>query len=112
MAASCITECLNVNHDSGQLSRYSDLLRAGRSDNRGSIRGGGWEFFSSTLCSDRLWDPTSLLPNAYRGLFPWGQSGRGVEITHLPLVPRSNKAWSYTSIPHTPPKRLRGVVLS
>jgi hypothetical protein len=34
----------------GQFSRCSDWLRAGRSDDRGSISGGGWEFFSSTPC--------------------------------------------------------------
>jgi hypothetical protein len=34
------------------------------------------------------------------GVFPWGQSGRGVKLTtHLHLVPRSKNAWSYTSIP-------------
>jgi len=37
---------------------------------RGSIPGGGWEFFSSTPCPDRLWDSPSLLPNGYQGFFP------------------------------------------
>jgi hypothetical protein len=46
----------------------------------------------------------------YQGLFPWGQSGRGVKLTiYLHLVPRSKYAWSYTS---TPPIRLHGVVLN
>jgi hypothetical protein len=36
----------------------SDWLRAGRSDDRGSIPGGGWEFFSSTPCPDRSLGPT------------------------------------------------------
>jgi hypothetical protein len=50
----------------------------------------GWEFFSSPPRPDRLCGPTSLLFNVYQGLFPWGQSGRGVELTtHLHLVPRS-----------------------
>jgi hypothetical protein len=36
-------------------------LRAGRSDDRGSIPGGGWEFFSSTQCPDWLWVPPGFL---------------------------------------------------
>jgi hypothetical protein len=50
------------------------------------------------------------LSKVYQGLFPWGQSDRGVKLTtHLHLVPRSKDAWSYTS---TPPIRLHGVVFS
>ena len=47
-------------------------LRAGNI-NRGSIRGMGEDFFfSSKLCSDQLWGPSSLL---YNGL--WGRVPRG-----------------------------------
>jgi hypothetical protein len=45
-------------------------LRAGRSGFKGSITGGGWDFFSSPLCPERLWGPPSLLSNGYQGLFP------------------------------------------
>jgi hypothetical protein len=41
-------------------------------DDRGSIPGGGWQFFSSTLCPDRLLGPPSLLSKGYQGVFPWG----------------------------------------
>jgi len=37
-----------------------------------SIPGGGWEFFSSPPCPERLWGPSNLLFNLYEGLFPWG----------------------------------------
>jgi hypothetical protein len=37
-----------------------------------------------------LWDPASLLTNWYQGLFPWGESSRGVKLTtNFHLVPRS-----------------------
>jgi hypothetical protein len=32
---------------------------------------GGWKFFSSTQCRDRLWGPPSLLSHGYLRLFPW-----------------------------------------
>jgi len=51
-------------------SRYSDWLRAGRSDDGGSIPGGGWKFISLTQCPDRLWDPPSLQSNGYQESFP------------------------------------------
>jgi hypothetical protein len=79
-------------------------------DDRGSIPGGCWEFFSKPPRRERLWGPPRLLSYGYRGLFPWGKSGRGVKLaTHLHLVPRSKNEWSYTS---TPPIRLHSVVLN
>jgi hypothetical protein len=36
----------------------------------------------------------------HRGLFPWGQSGRGVKPTALFSIKIKN-AWSYNSIPRT-----------
>jgi hypothetical protein len=41
-------------------------------DDRGSIPGGSWEFFSSLSRPERPWCPPSLLSNEYQGLFPWG----------------------------------------
>jgi hypothetical protein len=41
-------------------------------DGRGSNPGGGWEFFSSTPCPDRLWGPPNPLAIWCRGLCPWG----------------------------------------
>jgi hypothetical protein len=40
-------------------------------DDRSSIPGEGWKFFSSTLCPDRLWGPPILLSNGCWGFFPW-----------------------------------------
>jgi len=36
----------------------------------------GWEFFSSPPRPDRLWGPSSILTNGYRGLLHWKYSGR------------------------------------
>jgi hypothetical protein len=57
--------------------------------------------FSSPRLPDRSWGPPNLLPNGHRGLFPLGESGRGVKLTtHFQLVPRSRKYGS--PLPHAP----------
>jgi hypothetical protein len=65
----------------GELSQYSDWLRAGRS--RGSNPGGG-EIFCT--CSDRSWSPPSLLYNGYR-VFPGGKERPGRDAD--PSLPAS-----------------------
>jgi len=58
-------------------------------DHRGSIPGGGWEFFSSPPNPDRLWGLPMLLSERYRGLFLRRYSGRGVKLTaHFLLLPK------------------------
>jgi len=44
---------------------------------KGPSPGRGWEFFYSPKRPDRPWSPAGLLSNGYKGLFPWGYSGRG-----------------------------------
>jgi hypothetical protein len=60
----------------------------------------GWEFFSLPPRQEWLWGPPSLISNGYQRLFPWGQNGRGVNLTtHLHLVLRSKNEWSCASTP-------------
>jgi hypothetical protein len=69
----------------------------------------GSRIFSCPNRPDRLWGSLNFLSNGYLGLFPRGQSGRGVKLnTHLQVVPRTRKCGSI----HTPPMRLHGVVLN
>jgi hypothetical protein len=53
-------------------------------DNWGSIPGGGWEFFSFTLCPDRLWGPPSLLSSGYQEALSLGVKRPGLEADHSP----------------------------
>jgi hypothetical protein len=58
----------------------------------------------STQRPDRLWGPSILTSSEYRGLLPWGQSGRDVRLTtilHLLLFPRFNMRRAM------PPRRIR-----
>jgi hypothetical protein len=62
----------------------------------------GSRIFSSPRRPVRLWGSPSLLSNGYWGLFPRGESGRGVTLTtHLQLAPRSRKRGSIHPLPHT-----------
>ena len=62
----------------GQLSRYSDFLRAGRFGD--GIPAGG-EIFRT--CPDRPWDPPSLPYNGYR-VFPGGKERPGRDADPSP----------------------------
>ena len=53
----------------------------------GSISNGAKKFFSLLHRPDRLCDPPRFLFNGYRGLYPRGQSSRGLKLrTHLHLA--------------------------
>ena len=83
------------------LSRCSDFLRSGRSEDRIPFWG---KIFRT--CPDRPWGPPSLLYNGYR-VFPGGNVLPGREADPSPLlVHRSKIEQSYTS---TLPKGLRGL---
>ena len=62
----------------GELSRYSDWLRAGRSGDRILVWG---EIFRK--CPDRPWGPPSLLYNGYR-VFPDGKEWPGGDADPSP----------------------------
>jgi len=48
-----------------------------------------------------LW--SSFISNGYRGLFLWGQSGRGVKLTtHLHLVQSSTMRGAIPPLPNMP----------
>ena len=78
----------------GQLSRYSDWLRAGRSGDRIPV---GGEIFRT--CPDRPWGPPSLLYNGYR-VFPGGKERPGRDADPSPpSIAVVMKGQSYTSTP-------------
>jgi hypothetical protein len=58
-------------------------------ESRGSIPSRNKIHSFTSQRPDRLWGPSSLLTNGYRGFFPMGKKGRGVNLTtHLHLLPR------------------------
>jgi hypothetical protein len=91
-------------------SYHCDWLRAGRSDDRGSIPGRGWEYFSSSLCPDRLWGPPRFLSNGNRGALSVGVKRLGCETDSSP--PSSSEVKECVEIYLHSPIRLHGVVLS
>jgi len=72
------------------------MLKAGNSGVR--IQIGARDFCPKR--PERLWGPTSLLFNEYRGYFPGGQSGRRVTLTiHLQLFPRLRMSGAVPLLP-------------
>jgi hypothetical protein len=67
-ACGLITPHFHCMHDNSV--GIATRLRAGRSGFKGSIPGGGWEFFSSPPRPEWFWSPPSLLYNGYQGRFP------------------------------------------
>jgi hypothetical protein len=55
---------VNKSHDSWALGWTIGILAL--------IPSGGWEFFSSPLCPEWLWNALSLISNGYQGLFQSG----------------------------------------
>jgi hypothetical protein len=82
-------------------------LQAGRSWFWGSIPGGGWEFFSSPPCAERLWGPPRVLFNRFQEFLPW-EPGR--EANHSP--PSNVEVKECVELYLHSPVRLHGVVLS
>jgi hypothetical protein len=73
-----------------------EWLRAGRNSSPGTCT-----IFSSPRRRDRSCGPHSFLSDGYGGLFPWGQSGRGLKLnTHLQLMLRSRKHGSIHPLPY------------
>jgi hypothetical protein len=55
----------------GQLSRYSDWATDWTTE-IDSRHGQGMDILSLSPRPHRLWGPSSLLSNGYKGFFPWG----------------------------------------
>jgi len=86
------------------------MIRAGRSDDRDSIPGGGLGIFLFDTASRAVLDPTQPPIQWVPGTLSLVYSGRGVKVTtNMHLVPISKDVWSYIA---TPPIHLHNVVLS
>jgi hypothetical protein len=92
------------------LTSYLTKVRAGQSDDQGSIPGVGWEFFSSTPCPNRLWDPPSFQSNGYGGGSLTGIKRPGREADHSP--PSKGEVKECLELYFHSPIRLHCVVLS
>jgi hypothetical protein len=67
--------------------------------------------FSSDLCPDRLWGPTSLLYKGYRRSFPGGKARQGRDADHSPpsSVEVKSEKELYLLSPQAPPWRVVGL---
>jgi hypothetical protein len=68
-------------------------------DSRGSIPGRGKKFFFMTQRPDRLWGPSSLLSNGYRGSYHRGKATEALSSPITSFYCRGQEWWSYTSTP-------------
>ena len=85
-------------------SVLASRLKAGRSMVR--ILAAARNFFCFPKGSERLWSPSSLLFNGYRGSL-LGMKRPGREVNHAPpSIAEVNIEWSFTS---TPPVYFHGV---
>jgi hypothetical protein len=91
----------------GIAQSYSDWLQAGRSNDRGSILGGGWEFFSSTQTGSWAQSASYLMGT---GALSLGVKRPGREANHLP--PSSADVKEYVELYLHFPIRLNGVMFS
>jgi len=65
------------------------------------------EFFCSPSRPNCLWAPPSPLSESYRGLFPWGLSGRDVKLTtNIHPVPSVKMHYSIPPLSHTSSRRV------
>jgi len=74
-------------------------LQAGRLRNCSSIPGRSEWYSSSSKRSHRLCIPPTLLPNAYRQIFPYGKAPEVLSRPLTPCIAKARNEWRCTSTP-------------